>query len=404
MITFLSALGDKLDIDEVTNTKGEKVSVEETMFSQGRSVVASKPYQVIDGIGIISVAGTLVNKNGYLEPQSGMHGYDGIQAQFAMAMDDPSVSKIIFDIDSHGGEVAGCFDLCDLIHGFRDEKETVAFVGEHATSAAYALASSCSKVFTPRTGQLGSIGVLVAHHDLSKKLDDDGIKVTLIHSGSNKVEGNPYEPLSEEVKGKIQSRIDKTRTLFAETVARNRGLTVDEVLATEASVYEGAEAVKKGLADAVMSFNEVIQTMVENVNEASIQDDAVMEGEELTVEASAPEFDPVLEETQMDAKELALMCKEAAADHLIAGLLDSCSTISDVEEKLGEYAELQDVLTAEGFSAEAIAKVDASGSQADLARAIFDARADEDDIAAQIPEQGNQESASSKHDFYKFQN
>jgi hypothetical protein len=88
---------------------------------------------------------------------------------------------------------------------------------------------------------------------MSGQLDQDGMRVTLIHSGQHKVDGNPYEPLPEEVRGDIQGEIDVLRFLFAETVAAGRGarLTQDAALATEAATYRGADAVTAGLADEV---------------------------------------------------------------------------------------------------------------------------------------------------------
>jgi ClpP class serine protease len=79
------------------------------------------------------------------------------------------------------------------------------------------------------------------------------VTVTLIHSGAHKVDGNPYAPLPDPVRARIQSEIDGIRTLFAQTVAAGRGrsLNAAAALATEAECYRGAEAVAAGLADEV---------------------------------------------------------------------------------------------------------------------------------------------------------
>ena len=91
------------------------------------------------------------------------------------------------------------------------------------------------------------------HADLSGQLSDAGVTVTLVHSGAHKVDGNPYEPLPDAVRARIQSEIDGLRGLFAETVGAGRGrrLTAEAALATEAECYRGAEAVAVGLADEV---------------------------------------------------------------------------------------------------------------------------------------------------------
>jgi signal peptide peptidase SppA len=211
------------------------------------------PYPVVDGIAVIEISGVLIHRGGWIGQSSGQTSYEGIAAQIEAAANDPAVRAVALEIDSFGGEVAGVFDLADQIRALRRQKPVWAFVAEHAFSAGYALASQADRILLPRTGAVGSIGVVVMHADMSGQLDQDGMGVTLIHSGEHKVDGNPYEPLPEEVRGDIQREIDVLRFLFAETVAAGRGgrLTQDATLATEAATYRGIDAVAAGLADEV---------------------------------------------------------------------------------------------------------------------------------------------------------
>ena len=96
---------------------------------------------------MIQVEGTLVQKLGTLRPYSGMTGYDGIRQNFLEALSDPAVEAIVLDIDSPGGEVAGCFDLVDTIYAARGEKPIWSVLSESAYSAGYALQA-------PRIGSL----------------------------------------------------------------------------------------------------------------------------------------------------------------------------------------------------------------------------------------------------------
>jgi signal peptide peptidase SppA len=214
----------------------------------------STPYPVVDGIAVIEISGVLIHRGSWIGQSSGQTSYEGIAAQIEAAAQDPSVRGVALEIDSFGGEVAGVFDLADRIRALRSTKPVWAFVAEHAFSAGYALASQADRILLPRTGAVGSIGVVVMHADLSSKLDQDGVQVTLVHSGRHKVDGNPYEPLSAEVRGDIQREIDVLRFLFAETVAAGRTgkLNQDAALATEAATYRGSDAVTAGLADEVI--------------------------------------------------------------------------------------------------------------------------------------------------------
>jgi signal peptide peptidase SppA len=214
------------------------------------------PYPVVDGIAVIEIAGVLIHRGGWIGPSSGQTSYEGIAAQIEAAKRDPSVRAVALEIDSFGGEVAGVFDLADQIRALRRNKPVWAFVAEHAFSAGYALASQADRILLPRTGSVGSIGVVVMHADLSGQLDQDGVRVTLIHSGQHKVDGNPYEPLPENVRDDIQREIDVLRFLFAETVAAGRAgrLSQEAALATEAATFRGTDAVAAGLADEVIDL------------------------------------------------------------------------------------------------------------------------------------------------------
>lgn len=211
------------------------------------------PFAMVDGVAVIEVSGVLVHRGAWIGQSSGQTSYEGIAAQLGAAASDPAVRGIALEIDSFGGEVAGVFDLADAIRAARAAKPVWAFVAEHAFSAGYALASQVDRIILPRTGAVGSIGVVVMHADLSGQISGAGVTVTLIHSGAHKVDGNPYAPLPDPVRARIQAEIDSIRSLFAQTVAAGRGrrLTAEAALATEAGCFRGAEAVAAGLADEI---------------------------------------------------------------------------------------------------------------------------------------------------------
>jgi ClpP class serine protease len=99
-------------------------------------------YDIVNGVAVIPVRGTLVQRTGTLRPYSGMTGYDGLRQNFLTALTDASVEGIVLDIDSPGGEVSGCFDLVDTIYAARGIKPIAAICAEHAFSAAFALATT----------------------------------------------------------------------------------------------------------------------------------------------------------------------------------------------------------------------------------------------------------------------
>lgn len=264
-LAFLSGLGPRIAGQEIT-FQGLELQVDGAMdhaalparaslfgddLAQRHQRSGSQPFAMIDGIAVIEIAGTLVHRGAWIGQSSGLTSYEGIAAQLQAALADPGVRGIALDIDSFGGEVAGAFDLADRIRAARAQKPVHAFVAEHALSAGYVLASQADRIILPRTGAVGSIGVVALHTDMSGALDQKGIAVTLIHAGAHKIDANPYQPLPEAVHDQMQRELEVVRFLFAETVAAGRGvrLTHASALATEAAVFRGTDAIAAGLAD-----------------------------------------------------------------------------------------------------------------------------------------------------------
>ncbi|SDG03731.1 signal peptide peptidase SppA [Rhodobacter capsulatus] len=263
-LAFLFGLGPRITGQEITfqgievevaNQTAASLPARASLFgndlAQRHQRSGIQPFAEVDGIAVIEIAGTLVHRGAWIGQSSGLTSYEGIAAQLQAALADPGVRGIALDIDSFGGEVAGAFDLADRIRAARTQKPVHAFVAEHALSAGYVLASQADRIILPRTGAVGSIGVVALHTDMSGALDQKGIAVTLIHAGSHKVDANPYQPLPEAVRDQMQRELEVVRFLFAETVAAGRGdrLTQVAALATEAAVFRGTDAIAAGLAD-----------------------------------------------------------------------------------------------------------------------------------------------------------
>lgn len=229
-----------------------------------------RPYSVKDGILSIPVAGALIK--GFPYTFYGMlTGYEYIQRAFDRGMDDSEVKGIVLMVNSPGGEVAGNFDLVDRMFARRDEKPVVAIADEHAYSAAYSIASVASTIYVARTGGVGSIGVVTSHVNVSKMLEKIGYEITFIYAGDHKVDGNPYEALSAEVKARIQARIDYLYNVFVSTVSRNRGLPEQAVRDTQALTYSAEEAIEIGLADKVGTVEAAMGEFAASLNQQGVQ-------------------------------------------------------------------------------------------------------------------------------------
>ncbi|WP_420319661.1 terminase gpA endonuclease subunit [Escherichia coli] len=221
----------------------------------------ARSYQVMNGIAVLPVSGTLVSRTRALQPYSGMTGYNGIIARLQQAASDPMVDGILLDMDTPGGMVAGAFDCADIIARVRDIKPVWALANDMNCSAGQLLASAASRRLVTQTARTGSIGVMMAHSNYGAALEKQGVEITLIYSGSHKVDGNPYSHLPDDVRETLQSRMDATRRMFAQKVSAYTGLSVQAVLDTEAAVYSGQEAIDAGLADELVNSTDAITVM-----------------------------------------------------------------------------------------------------------------------------------------------
>jgi len=267
LVAILHVLGPRLGFDapaidvdapctaDLAKAAGDPLRHLDMLVKASRLERRDEGHYVADGVAVIPVVGTLVQRADWMDAMSGMVGYGQIERMFVAALDDPQVKEILLEVDSPGGEVAGAFDMADRMFEARGEKPMTAIATELAASAAYLIASAADEIVVPRTGSVGSIGVVATHVDYSKALDKRGIAVTLIYAGEKKVDGNPFEPLPAGVRAEWQAEVDEVYQLFVSTVARNRGLEEAWVRKTEAGMFMGRHAVDAGLANRMNTFD-----------------------------------------------------------------------------------------------------------------------------------------------------
>ena len=261
---IMAALADRLGIAHLFHADGTRL--EAPRIKTGEDMwgdpIYETPYDLVQGVAVIPVQGTVVHRAVSLRPRSGMTGYNSILLAVLSALQDKDAKAIMLDIDSPGGEVSGCFDLVDTIAAARGQKPIWSIVDDCACSAAYAIASAADRIILPRTGKVGSIGVIWMHVDWSRALNQAGIAVTFVTYGDRKTDGWPELPLAAEARERIQAQINQTGELFVQTVARNRNMTQKAVRETQAATYQGAAGAQIGLVDAIMAPDEAFARLL----------------------------------------------------------------------------------------------------------------------------------------------
>ncbi|MDN0425955.1 S49 family peptidase, partial [Escherichia coli] len=166
---FFCALAGQLGISRLTDAvSGDSLTAGKApatlaLAGDGDGPRQARSYQVMNGIAVLPVSGTLVSRTRALQPYSGMTGYNGIIARLQQAASDPMVDGILLDMDTPGGMVAGAFDCADIIARVRDIKPVWALANDMNCSAGQLLASAASRRLVTQTARTGSIGVMMAH-------------------------------------------------------------------------------------------------------------------------------------------------------------------------------------------------------------------------------------------------
>ena len=209
-------------------------------------------YRVDDGVGIIGIYGPLMHRRLAADyPSGGPTTYGEIRTALQSALSDDGVQSIMLDIDSPGGMVSGVFDLAESIRQAHAIKPVTAFVNESAFSAGYLLASAAGRIILPRTGSVGSVGVVYTHVDFSRAEDQAGVTVTHVYAGRRKIDATPHAPLTSDALSAIQSEVADLYDLFVKSVAGYRNIDESVVRGTEAATYLGHLALDAGLADEI---------------------------------------------------------------------------------------------------------------------------------------------------------
>jgi signal peptide peptidase SppA len=252
-------------LDEIVtrHVSGEKLAPDEIQARINGSGSRTSERRV-SKVAILPLFGTIVARANMMTNVSGATSAERFSADFAALLNDPDVDSIIIDIDSPGGQVRGTEELSRQIYDARGIKPVVAIANHSMASAAYWIGSAADEIVVSPSGEVGSIGVLGIHRDVSGAEAREGVKTTVISQGKYKTEGNQFEPLSEDARATLQARIDEVYEQFIEAVARNRGVNVDAVRSGfgEGRMVSAKKAVELGMADRIETLDGVIARLL----------------------------------------------------------------------------------------------------------------------------------------------
>lgn len=238
---------------------GEKLSAEQIEARIGKQ--AERDVARREGtVAVLPLRGVIANRMNMMSDISGGTSAEGFGRMFDAALADSTVKAIILDVDSPGGAVSGTDELSSKIFAARGSKPIVAHVNATAASAAYWIATAADEMVLNPSAEVGSIGVMGVHDDISAALEKAGVKRTLMSAGEFKGEMAPFLPLSDEARAYAQTRIEAYYEQFVGAVARNRNVSLAHVKADfgKGRMVMAKDALAAGMADSVATIEQTL--------------------------------------------------------------------------------------------------------------------------------------------------
>jgi protease IV len=168
--------------------------------------------------------------------------------------DDIAASKkvkaVILQIDSPGGTTVGSEAIYEKIRIVAKDKPVVAVMNSVAASGGYITAIAADHILARGNTITGSIGVVFTFPEVSRLLDNLGIKMEEIKSSELKAEPSGFKPVSDKVRQVTQEMVMESYGWFTGLVAERRKMPLEQVkILADGRVYSGRQAVANKLID-----------------------------------------------------------------------------------------------------------------------------------------------------------
>lgn len=223
----------------------------EKMDNGGEVDEASYSYSE-NGVGFIEINGALTYKPTGMEMLCGGTSYMSILEAMHELVEE-ECHTVVLSIDSGGGEAYSMIQTATELRQLADAEgiKLLAYVDGMAASAAYGLACSAHEIILNPDAEAGSIGVVVRLMNDSKHLEQEGFERSFVYAGNNKIPYAADGSFRKEFLDDIQYRVDAMYEQFTGFVAEYRNMSLESVVATQASVFMAKDAVSLGLADSI---------------------------------------------------------------------------------------------------------------------------------------------------------
>ena len=208
--------------------------------------------------GNLNITGTLVAKAGEIDADCmELTSYEKLHATFQKQVNE-GIQELVLHVNSGGGSAFSCFEMAKEVKELATSKgiKIYALVDGLSASAAYAWTSIADEIVARKDSEVGSVGVVVQLINNSKMLENNGITRQFVYHGDQKIPFTDSGEFSPQFISSIQKKVDKTGLEFNTFVASNRNMSVEDVIATNAEVFDADQALAVGFIDKIMTQSE----------------------------------------------------------------------------------------------------------------------------------------------------
>ncbi|MBI1312795.1 signal peptide peptidase SppA [bacterium] len=192
------------------------------------------------------------------------------------AASDDEIAGVLLEIESPTLGWGKLHELRTAIAGVRATGKKVVAVLTDADTQDYLLASACDRIAIPESGTLMILGVRAEVTFYRNLFNLIGVEADMMQVGEYKGAAEPYvrTEMSPQFREEMEAVLDDYFALIVSTIAKDRGLTAEQVKAAIDSGPHVANAAKElGLVDVVGYRDEVNQFLKDEFGAKSLKHD-----------------------------------------------------------------------------------------------------------------------------------
>ena len=250
------------ELPERLGSGGERVRLAEWPAARRSLTVPyrRRPRRVV---GVVGVKGAIVRGAGRRLPiplpflGGEQAGSDAVVAALRVAERSRRVGAVLLHVDSPGGDALASDQIWREVQRINGKKPVVVLMGNVAASGGYYISAPAAHVVARSSTVTGSIGVLSIRPVAEGLYDKLGVNPVSVRRGERAgLLDVAKRPTDDELRV-IERSIGRVYDEFKDRVSRGRNLAVPEVEdIAGGQVWSGAEALERGLVDAVGGFRD----------------------------------------------------------------------------------------------------------------------------------------------------